>query len=256
MNKQKSKEKIILCCLSLCCTVISIIYAIMCAYLGFLRIAHIHILHVIAPALLLVSSIIPLVLNILGFLAHSNIKALTYNLAAILLCLFINLFRFFWSFTLYQFPVGSFIVLVLTVLLFIGFILLRSSFNKNSDYDEEISIPSKSDGYISLTKFVLLSLFTLGIWTCIWYYKTTKYLNAFCGKYEYRDPINKLLLCMFVPFYSIYWVYKSAKILDDYAELNIAKTCLTVDIFISIVAQVILQSNINDVSQANAINNV
>lgn len=67
--------------------------------------------------------------------------------------------------------------------------------------------------YCDLIKHVLLLLFTFGIWNLIWIYRTTDHLNCLEDEMP-RNPATKLLLCMFVPFYSIYWVYKSAQRLD------------------------------------------
>ena len=64
---------------------------------------------------------------------------------------------------------------------------------------------SAGSAYCSMVKHVFLLLFTFGIWYFIWIYRTTRYLNRVEGE-EYRNPTYKLLLCMFVPFYLIYWV--------------------------------------------------
>ena len=61
---------------------------------------------------------------------------------------------------------------------------------------------------------LILFLFTCGIWSLVWIYKVTRYLNCFDNN-SYREPINKLLLCMFVPFYSIYWFYVTGKRIDE-----------------------------------------
>ena len=59
----------------------------------------------------------------------------------------------------------------------------------------------------------LLSIVTLGIWQLIGVYKITRYLSSLDKTYP-RDPVTKLLLCMFIPFYSWYWYYKSGEIVD------------------------------------------
>lgn len=59
----------------------------------------------------------------------------------------------------------------------------------------------------------LLSIVTLGIWQLIGVYKITRYLSSLDKTYP-RDPVTKLLLCFFVPFYSWYWYYKSGEIVD------------------------------------------
>lgn len=63
--------------------------------------------------------------------------------------------------------------------------------------------------YCGIVQFILLSFFTFGIWTMIWVYRMTKELNCVDG-FEYRNPVKKLLLYIFIPFYSIYWFYQTA----------------------------------------------
>lgn len=95
---------------------------------------------------------------------------------------------------------------------------------------KELNIPASSTAYgksyKSLVPHVLLLLFTCGIYYLVWIYRTTDSLNA-CKNEEYRTPINKLLLCMFVPFYSIYWTYKSAHRIDmlGYEKRHTGRYC-------------------------------
>lgn len=107
------------------------------------------------------------------------------------------------------------------------------------------------DGYCDMTKHVLLLLFTFGIWQYIWIYRTTEYLNTVSGE-EKRNPITKLLLCMFVPFYYIYWVYQSAKRIDALARQNgVASDISTVStvlaVFIGFVPPILMQSKLNQI---------
>ena len=118
-----------------------------------------------------------------------------------------------------------------------------------------VAKPSKPltlfDGYCDMTKHVLLLLFTFGIWQYIWIYRTTEYLNAaFDG--QKRNPATKLLLCMFVPFYYIYWVYQSAKRIDALARQNgVASDISTVStvlaVFIGFVPPILMQSKLNQI---------
>lgn len=115
------------------------------------------------------------------------------------------------------------------------------------------SVPENA-GYCSLAKHVLLLLFTFGIWQLIWVYKTTSYLNCVEDE-EYRNPTTKLLLCMFVPFYSIFWIYKSAQRIDKLAKTNniqsdLSTICLILAIFIPFVAYIIMQDKINAIATA------
>ena len=107
------------------------------------------------------------------------------------------------------------------------------------------------DGYCDMTKHVLLLLFTFGIWQYLWIYRTTEYLNAaFDG--QKRNPVTKLLLCMFVPFYYIYWVYQSAKRIDALARQNgvasdISSVSTVLAIFIGFVPPILMQSKLNQI---------
>ncbi len=102
-----------------------------------------------------------------------------------------------------------------------------------------------------LGKHIVLLLITFGIWYLIWIYRVTDHLNCVEGE-EKRTPVNQLLLCMFVPFYSIYWTYKSAQRLDKLAQSkgvpsDLATLCLILAIFVSIVPPIIMQDKLNDV---------
>lgn len=105
-------------------------------------------------------------------------------------------------------------------------------------------------GYLSLGKHIFLSLFTCGIWPLIWICRTTRKLNE-APNVEQYDPIKKLLLCIFVPFYQIYWYYKHGQRVDALARekrLNasdMATLCLILGIFIPIVASILMQDRIN-----------
>ena len=136
-------------------------------------------------------------------------------------------------------------------------IILLISFTTSQ---KEITFPASSTAYgksyKSLVPHVLLLLFTCGIYYLVWIYRTTDSLNA-CKNEEYRTPVNKLLLCMFVPFYSIYWTYKSAHRIDtlgyekgiqgDTATLN-----LILSLFVPILPPILMQSKLNSVIMADS----
>ena len=99
---------------------------------------------------------------------------------------------------------------------------------------------------------ILLLLFLGGIWQYIWIYRTTKALNRVPGE-EVRNPVTKLLLCMFVPFYYIYWVYKSCQRIDKLAGLrgvssDISTLCLILTFLIGIVPPMIMQDKMNAIA--------
>ena len=65
-----------------------------------------------------------------------------------------------------------------------------------------------------------------------------------------RDPVKKLLLCMFVPFYGIYWIYKSAQRIDKLAAAkgissDLSTLCLILAIFVGIIPPILMQDKLN-----------
>ena len=119
--------------------------------------------------------------------------------------------------------------------------------DRYSEYDK--SLTSDDKNYISLGKHILLTLFTFGIWRLIWIYKTTDYTNL--AEYEdYRSPARCLALNIFIPFYSIYWTYKTAKRIDKIAGLTkkgstIALPCLILSLGSPIALCTVMQHKIN-----------
>lgn len=107
--------------------------------------------------------------------------------------------------------------------------------------------------YVDMGKHVLLLFFTFGIYLFIWIYKTSIYLND-VDRENYRDPVTSLLLCMFVPFYSIYWYYITAKRIEKLisSEENVSADFSTIililGIFVSIAVPILLQSKLNTLS--------
>ena len=138
-----------------------------------------------------------------------------------------------------------------------GIIILLISFMTSQ---KEITFPASSTAYgksyKSLVPHVLLLLFTCGIYYLVWIYRTTDSLNA-CKNEEYRTPVNKLLLCMFVPFYSIYWTYKSAHRIDTLGyekgiQGDTATLSLILSLFVPILPPILMQSKLNSVIMADS----
>jgi hypothetical protein len=103
--------------------------------------------------------------------------------------------------------------------------------------------------YCDMVKHVLLLVFTFGIYYLIWIYRITGYLNQVKDEPS-RKQTSELLLCMFIPFYAIFWVYKSAQRLDKLAVSNgvssdITTICLILAIFVGVVPPIIMQDKIN-----------
>lgn len=117
--------------------------------------------------------------------------------------------------------------------------------------DQTASSVLPKEAFCDMVKHVLLLLFTFGIWNLIWIYKVTGYLNVVKDE-EARNPTTKLLLCMFIPFYHIYWTYKSAQRVDKLAKQagfssDIATLCLIMSIFLPIISPIIMQDKMNSI---------
>lgn len=86
------------------------------------------------------------------------------------------------------------------------------------------------EGFTKLWVFVLLYIVTFGIYMFFWIYKTVGLLNKKTGSQD--GQVQQLLLCMFVPFYVLYWLYKYSNKLVDHCNKsgfginNISTTCM------------------------------
>lgn len=108
---------------------------------------------------------------------------------------------------------------------------------------------AESTAYYNLGMHVVLLLFTFGVWYLIWIYRMTGYLNRVEDE-QPRNPTNQLLLCIFVPFYTIWWVYQSAQRIDKLAAAkgiasDLSMLCLILAIFVGVVPPILMQDKIN-----------
>ncbi len=113
--------------------------------------------------------------------------------------------------------------------------------------------PRVWDGRCDMLKHILLLIFTFGVWYCIWIYRTTGFLNGTRDSSD-RNPTNQLLLCIFVPFYLIYWVYQSAKRTDTQAHdrgipCDLGVLCLVMAFFVPILPPILMQDKFNRFSE-------
>lgn len=132
-------------------------------------------------------------------------------------------------------------------MLLIGLWIYNPIKSEKKNTDSNIS----SDYYVSLGKHICLLIFTFGIWQMIWIYKQTQFTNNANGEEE-RNPTTKLLLYLFIPFYSIYWTYKTAQRIDIIAEDNgcnseLSTVCLILAIFVGIVPPILMQDKVNEI---------
>lgn len=138
---------------------------------------------------------------------------------------------------------------------------LKDPYDKNTALDNRTVQTDYGEVYCSLGKHIVLCLFTFGIWYMIWIYRTTKFLNKTPDSQQY-NPTSKLLLCLFVPFYQIYWFYKHGQRIDTFTKhknLNnsdMATLCLILGIFIPVVACIIMQDRINALCTTKAADTV
>mgnify|MGYP000270368141 FL=1 len=148
------------------------------------------------------------------------------------------------------------ILIVIVIVVAVAVLLIKKaiSYQRAHPFESNVEqgqLPDKA--YCDMVKHVLLLVFTFGVWYCIWIYRVTGYLNAAKGEAP-RNPLTKLLLCMFVPFYGIYWTYKSAQRIDQLAKIknitsDCATLCLILAIFIPIVAPLIMQDKMNTITK-------
>ena len=139
---------------------------------------------------------------------------------------------------------------------------LRTAAPASASYSQPDGTPGQApdvmpEAYCGMAKHILLLLFTFGIWPLIWVYRMTRYTNAVKDEPE-RNPTTKLLLCMFIPFYSIYWTYKTAQRIDKLAAAksvssDIATLCLILEFFIPIVPMILMQDKLNSVVTARSV---
>lgn len=111
------------------------------------------------------------------------------------------------------------------------------------------SAPVQGGYHVDVVKLIILCIVTCGIYEFYWIYKVTEFTNQDGG--EYRNPTNKLLLCLFVPFYFLYWIYVTCKKIETMsAQRGVPSNDVTVLALVfyfvfSPVTVVVMQSSIN-----------
>lgn len=87
------------------------------------------------------------------------------------------------------------------------------------------------EGYVKLWVFIVLYVITFGIYMWFWVYKTVGLFNKKTGSND--GQVQQLLLCAFVPFYTLYWLYKYTNMFSKYgasvgyvAKSNLTTTCM------------------------------
>jgi ABC-type dipeptide/oligopeptide/nickel transport system permease component len=107
------------------------------------------------------------------------------------------------------------------------------------------------DSWVGLVKYIVLSVLTLGIYRFVRIYRLTKALNT-SNYAETRHETKCAILSAFIPFYSAYWVYKSALIVDSILPNNrITTTVVVLTAFGgSLFAELLLQDRVNFIADA------
>lgn len=115
-----------------------------------------------------------------------------------------------------------------------------------------VLVPIDFREYIKIAKHIFLSFITFGIWIFVWIYNVTKNLNK-VEALEKRKPVNELLLCMFLPFYFAYWLYKNAEYIEFYgAEKGVTMNkisilCFILGFFCPLLSIILMQDKINQI---------
>ena len=122
---------------------------------------------------------------------------------------------------------------------------------KDAEGNVHYDVPVEDAAYCGLFKHALLLLLTFGIWNLIWIYKRTAYLNS-VEEEPKQTPVYQLLLCMFVPCYTIYWTYRNAQRLETYAksknvECEISLICLLTSLTGTLIPAILMQEKMNDI---------
>ena len=105
--------------------------------------------------------------------------------------------------------------------------------------------------YVDLVKLVILCIVTCGIYEFYWIYKVTEFTNQ--DGAEYRNPVNKLLLCLFVPFYFLYWIYVTCKKIEVMSNQrgvpgnDVTVLAIVLYLVISLGVPAVMQSAINKI---------
>ena len=67
--------------------------------------------------------------------------------------------------------------------------------------------------YLPVMSLFFLNFFSFEIYSLFWIFRITKFTNLAKGS-TYRDPTKKTLLCIFMPIYFFYWMYKTCQRID------------------------------------------
>ena len=262
-------EKLVLIALGVCCIVFRKNHAVFAVLYGFLSLTELiylidicnasYVFDIFTYCAYLLTAFIWVSIMALAFLnLHEAGHGVGVFIVSVILTMMLyggwlseDLQNFADYFTNQEMPPAWILTLVLqTVIFVVSLILLATAIFIP---EEILSARNFSEGYCGMTKHVLLLLFTFGIWQYIWIYRTTKLLNS-CPFAPKRNPVTKVLLCMCVPFYLIYWTYQSARSIDAFARQNgissdITSGATVLALFVGFVPPILMQSKINQICE-------
>ena len=116
------------------------------------------------------------------------------------------------------------------------------------------SAPGDAEGgapalkYCSPAKLLFLTLITLGIWMLVWIYRTTAALSPYEDRHP-RKPWLEVICCLLLPFYVVYWLYKSAQLAalaaDGAEDRHFSTLCLILGALLTPVSMLLVQDKLN-----------
>lgn len=126
-------------------------------------------------------------------------------------------------------------------------------------FSSYIFAPIVFSEYNHVAKHIFLTIITLGVWQLIWIYNVTKNLNGKTSAKE-RKPVAQLLLCVFLPFYFVYWLCTTIICVENYGkEYNVKFRLSSLSLILSFICPIVstafIQDNINQIIEARQINN-
>lgn len=150
------------------------------------------------------------------------------------------------------FIIRYFVPTAFKVSMFVVLLLLDSEFEKVKPDQSHVqsNIINKDDYYVNIGKSILFVFITFGIYGIIWRYRVIKALKRFNKS---LDVTKEFLLCIFVPFYMVYFMYAREKELANYKKHKLHYSSDNSIIYLilsllgfNIVAIVLMQDDLNN----------
>lgn len=157
-----------------------------------------------------------------------NIKV--YRVCAVISAVIAVVAAIPYLFTVYAFALGAATVILL------AFVLVPVDFKE----------------YISIARHLFYTVITFGIWVLVWIYHVTKNLNK-VNSLEKRIPAWEFVLCLLLPLYFAYWLYKNAEYVEAYGDENgtpvnkISILCFIIGFVCPLLSTVLMQDKINQI---------